>query len=263
MEKDGLFVGLIPDGNRSWAKKKYATKELSHAQLFEAYEAGANAVKKVIETARDLRLKVIATWGLSTKNMSGRNGLEKQVLFATFEKFLQELRDEWMDKPENKDVRLVHMGRKDRLSKEAKNVADLLFDVTYSTRKRTGMILALGLDYDGVDEETRAHGYSDRFTRRSTPVNSWKDWLDLPAEVEELRGWDEEGHLLHPVNLILRTRTEGDLLFRDNEYLHAYRHETRLVDVPVFLPDLTSDLFAQQVERYTKEKSDGKMKMGK
>ncbi len=260
MEKEGLFVGLIPDGNRSWAKAKFNTKDLTYEHLLDAYNAGANSVKKIIETARDMRMKVFATWGLSTKNMSSRNSIEKQVLFATFEKFLLELRDEWMDKPENKDVRLVHMGRKDRLLEQAPTVSDLLFDVTNYTRERSGMILALGLDYDGFDEETRAQkNHSNAY---GDPLG-WKQWLDIPAEVHDLRGWDENGHLLHPVNLILRTKTEGDLLFRDNEYLHPYRHETRQEEIGVFLPDLTPELFTEKIERYRREKAGGKMKMGK
>ncbi len=253
MAKKGLFVGLIPDGNRSWEKEQKGLSELSQEHLLEAYDHGAQAVKRIVEAARDARLGIFATWGLSTKNLDARDSVQKQVLFQTFERFLKELRDEWMDKPQNKAVRMVHMGRLSRLMDQAPHVVDLLADVVDHTRDRSGMILALGLDYDGLDEEKRARELWEQ-NKYAGGREGWKFYLDLPLQVPEMRELDRKDDLSTPVHLILRTRTAGVSLFHDNEYLHAYRNETRLERVDAFLPQLTPELFRSHLEAYQNEK---------
>lgn len=254
MVKEGYFVGLIPDGNRSWEREQVGREHLSYTDLLNAYDQGAQAVKRIIEWVRDdERIGIFVPWGLSVDNFDKRDVVQKEVLFRTFERFLRELRDEWMDKPENKDVRFVHMGRLVRLTESAPEVAELLAELTHHTRNRTGMVLAVALDYNGLDEGTRAHhlwavnGYDGDY------VSGWKYHLDLPRQIPELRVLDDDKNLTTHAHLILRTKTAEATIPHDNEFLHPYLKETRHDLIDVYLPALTPELFAQKFEAFLSE----------
>src|SRR3989338_1381206 len=103
-ESKKLYVGLIPDGNRRWAKAKGLSAIKGH-------EAGTESVKKIFECARDMQIiRILAAWGLSRKNIEKRPTLQITGLYGLLESTLKDLRDNWMDKTENRDVRLVHLG---------------------------------------------------------------------------------------------------------------------------------------------------------
>ena len=70
-------VAIIPDGNRRWAK--------AHGKsLVEGYLAGIDKASKTLEWGRDLDVKELTFWGLSTENLS-RNKLEINTLMRLFE----------------------------------------------------------------------------------------------------------------------------------------------------------------------------------
>lgn len=254
MLKEGLFVGLIPDGNRSWERQRVGTQILTHDQLLEAYDCGAEAVKRIIEAARDDgKISILALWGLSMNNLDSRGLLEKRVLFDTYDRFLKELRDEWMDRQENRSVRLVHMGRLMRLMEQAPETVDLLAELIEHTRERTGMIIALCLDYDGHDEEHRAL----QLWQQSNYAGGIEErylYLDLPRQVQALRTIGKNSRLATSVNLMLRTNTEDAEFDHYNEFLHAYQNETRVKTLDVFMPDFTADMFREKIARYRSEK---------
>lgn len=247
---ENTFVGLIADGNRTWAlehSQRESKDQLTPDELYAAYRKGGERVKEVAERARTEGIRIFAAWGGSTKNLTKRPKRELGVLHSIYEHFLTELRDEWMNKEGNEDVRFVHMGRTERIALHAPQVMELIREIDEHTRNRTGMVMAVGLDYDGRDEQERAiHRWAIRGYQ--CDPQGWLHHLDLPRQ----------GVPYRHVNLILRTglRPPEDSVY-DNEYLHSYQNETRVRVCRVCLPDLTADLFSQELQKYRSETKKG------
>lgn len=243
-------VGLIADGNRTWALRhfeKESKDQLTPDELYAAYRKGGERVKEVAERAREEGAAIFAAWGGSMKNLSGRPKREIGILHSIYEHFLTELRDVWMDKEGNRDVRFVHMGRTERVQQYAPQVMALIREIDEHTRQRTGMVMVVCLDYDGLDERDRAVQQWTTHGGKNSP-RGWLDHLDLPRQGVKFR----------PVNLILRTSVDpSDDSVYDNEYLHSYQNETRVRACRVCLPDFTADLFSQELQKYRSETKKG------
>lgn len=227
----GLFVGLIPDGNRRWEKQNHQVPGMGHRE-------GAERVKEIISAFRDnAYTNILAVWGLSCKNLDERDASEQELLFLLMEEFLTDLRDNWMDKEENKQVRLAHLGRTDRMAEHAygKQVVHVLDDIATHTRDRTGKAVAFCLDYDAKDERTRAKNLWRAAGRRG----EFEEYLDLPRQ--EI----EAGSL----NLIIRTGSDP-VVIHDNEFLKDYRDETRQIHHPYYMPDYSAESFHQDIQEY-------------
>lgn len=236
----GEFIGLIPDGNRREVQAREgapSVRHLSQEQLLHGYRMGARAVRGVIERARELAVAVIATWGMSEKNMENRTPMERGVLFTVFDEFLADLRDNWVDRPENAAVRFAHMGRRDRLQAEAPAVLGLLDEIAAHTRGRTGMTVAVCLDYGGPEEMERAvSAWKD-----SGCTGRWQDHLDLPRQ----------GVPYRPLDLRIRTGEDGGNVKHANAYLKAYEADgTAEIYHHTLLPLYTPDMFQADVEAY-------------
>jgi len=70
-------VAIIPDGNRRWAKAH-------DKSLVEGYLAGIDKVGDVLQWSRDLGVRQLTFWGLSTENLS-RNKAELNTLMRLFQ----------------------------------------------------------------------------------------------------------------------------------------------------------------------------------
>jgi tritrans,polycis-undecaprenyl-diphosphate synthase [geranylgeranyl-diphosphate specific] len=70
-------VAVIPDGNRRWAKKHRKT-------IVQGYLAGIDKVGEVLQWGRELEVRQLTFWGLSTENLS-RNERELKTLMRLFE----------------------------------------------------------------------------------------------------------------------------------------------------------------------------------
>lgn len=243
MEFSGLNVGFISNGNRTWAKRVNNTATPTDRQLLDAYYHGSERVKGVVEAARDAGFRSLMPWGLSDKNIVKRPENERGCLYQIFEHYLTDLRDNFMHKEENQNVRFAQLGRKDRLAKEAPNVIRLIDEIYNDTRQRTGMVLAVALDYGGREEYSRAIKLWADAGCPGGP-DGVKAFLDLPLQGIEFQ----------PVDLIIRTGHKPEEAVRTNEYLFGYLEETRVVPSPILLPDYTKEDFLNNVRTYKGEK---------
>ena len=241
-ESQGLFVGLIPDGNRRWASKHGKSP-------IEGHREGAECVKRIFERARDMMIvRILAAWGLSCKNVDNRPPDQLTGLYMLMESTLEDLRDNWMDRLENKNIRMVHMGRRDRMENDidGRDVLARLDEIHEHTRDRTGMIIALCLDYDGLNERDRALTLW-RINGARDDETSFLQHLDLPRQ----------GIPFQPVNLVIRTgedgnRSAGARMHHTNEFLHEYREGTEDMPHDTFLPNYTPDNFAEDIQSFRK-----------
>lgn len=136
-------VAIIPDGNRTWARKH----EMS---LEKTYEKGIKKIGEVAKWCRKHRIKMLTMWGFSMENFQ-RDRQEVDKLFILFKKFLFDglKRMDKEKKKEKNEVRIRFFGRRDLLPEK---VAKLMKDVEDRTRKNRPYQLNLLLAYGGHAE---------------------------------------------------------------------------------------------------------------
>lgn len=134
-------VALIPDGNRRWAKEKGLS-------TYEGHKKGFDQIVSIGKKARKIGIKILTVWAFSTENWK-RTPEEISYLMKLFEimigKFLRDAMKE--------EVRIIHLGRKDRLDKKLINK---ILEVEEKTKKFDKYYLCVALDYGGRDEIERA-----------------------------------------------------------------------------------------------------------
>lgn len=134
-------IALILDGNRRWARAR-------GLKPWEGHKAGYEAVRKIADASRQLGVHTFTIWAFSTENWQ-RSKEEIKQMFKLLSKGLKEFEREC----HKYQIRLIHLGRKDRFSKE---LAEEIARIENETRGYKKYILNLALDYGGKDEIVRA-----------------------------------------------------------------------------------------------------------
>jgi len=134
-------VAIIMDGNGRWAEQRGLPRWRGH-------EAGARAVRRVVEAACRLQIPVLTLFAFSSENWR-RPDQEVNTLFRLF---LQYLADE-VDGLVKNEIRLSAFGRRDRFSPA---VANTLAKVEHATRRGARLHLRLALDYGSRYEVVEA-----------------------------------------------------------------------------------------------------------
>lgn len=135
-------IAMILDGNRRWARAR-------GLKPWEGHYNGYLAVEKLAKAVRQLGIHTFTVWAFSTENWE-RPQKEIDAIMDLFRKALKEKEKEF----HKEKVALVHIGRKDRLPEDIKN---LLIKIEKDTRKYTqNHVYNLAVDYGGRDEILRA-----------------------------------------------------------------------------------------------------------
>ncbi len=142
LKKELFHIGFIPDGNNRWAVE-------NDKSIFYAYRQGAERAKEAIKHSDEAGIHTLTFWALSTENWRGRPKGELDFLVSLF----VELTDEYLQDAGQHGVRVVHLGRKDRLPGQ---LVERLEAVERETAENTEHTLNLALDYGGQDEIIRA-----------------------------------------------------------------------------------------------------------
>ena len=226
-------LAIIPDGNRRWAKKK-------GLPTLEGHRRGFQAGIKIARTCRHLGIHTLTFWAFSTENWQ-REKNEIAYLMKLYYQFLdQHLKEAQKDK-----VRIIHLGRKDRIEK------GLLLKIKKAeeeTKNNQKHIFNLALDYGGRDEVLRA-------------VNKLRSNYQLPItnyqllEQDFARCLDTAGQPYPDPDLMIRTsgemRTSGLLLWQ-SAYTEFYFEKD-------YFPDFTSQHLKKAILAY----SDRQRRFGK
>jgi undecaprenyl diphosphate synthase len=134
-------VAVIMDGNGRWAKQ-------AGFERIRGHEKGTDAVRTTVTECARLGVEALTLYAFSEENWQ-RPKREVELLMALLERFLVQERGTLMDNR----VRLVHAGRRERLS--PKTLA-LLDETIAFTAQNTGMTLCLAISYGGRQEITDA-----------------------------------------------------------------------------------------------------------
>ncbi len=135
-------LAIIPDGNTRWAKAKKLPEIVG-------YQRGLDRVVELTRHVRTLGIHTLTFWGLSTENWAHRPKNELEFLVVIFSRAIDEHVKDALDN----GVRIVHLGRKDRLPKK---LIDKISAAEEKTAINTKYFLNIALDYGGHDELIRA-----------------------------------------------------------------------------------------------------------
>ncbi len=171
-------LGIIPDGNRRWAREKKLPDFFGHKE-------GYKKIQELIQEAKDIGVQYVSVWAFSTENWKRKED-EKEELFSLIAKGLQALHETVLEKKS----RFVHLGRKDRLGKE---LLELITALEEETKEYTSFTLCVAIDYGGEDEILRA---GELYKASNDPTKTLVDFLDTSR------------HTIPSPDLIIRTSGE-------------------------------------------------------
>lgn len=134
-------VVIMPDGDRRWARMRGMSPS-------EGHKAGMDNMLRLTRAARDWGIHTVSAWGLSTENWQERPKDEIDFLMRGIANYL----DQYLDEMHREGVKIVHLGRKDRLPKF---LLDKIAEVEGITKNNTKHCFNIGLDYNGWDEIVR------------------------------------------------------------------------------------------------------------
>jgi len=205
-------IALIPDGNRRWARSRGLKTISGHKKGFErAIELG--------RSARELGIHTVTIWGFSTENWN-RAKSEINYLMKLYGKLI----DDFLKEALSNKVKIVHIGRKDRMPKYLMNK---IAKAEKATTKNDKYIINLALDYGGHDEIVRAVKkiMVDNIAPTDVTIKIFEKYFDMSDQPYPY------------VDLIIRTsgeqRTSGFLLWGAN-YAETYWEYDHFPD---FTPD--------------------------
>ncbi len=136
-----VHIAVIMDGNGRWAKKRFFNRIKGH-------EKGAETVRTVVRTCREIGIRVLTLYAFSTENWQ-RPQSEIAALMTLLKKFLISERKEMLDN----NIRLNAIGQISRLPED---VQQELHQSMRLTEKNNGMILNLALSYGSRAEIVNA-----------------------------------------------------------------------------------------------------------
>jgi undecaprenyl diphosphate synthase len=130
--EDGLHVAIIMDGNGRWANSRGLPRVAGH-------RAGADTVRRTIETAPSLGISVLTLYAFSADNWR-RPAREVSALMKLLSRYLIQESDRLV----RNGVKLEAIGRRDRLPA---SVVALLEQVERKTAEGQKLHLRLAIDY--------------------------------------------------------------------------------------------------------------------
>lgn len=133
-EASGLHVAIVMDGNGRWAKRRSLPRSVGH-------QAGADALKKIVQAAPDLGIKWLTVFGFSTENWS-RPVAEVAELMALPQRYFKS------DLPrlEREGVRVRVIGREGGLSKDLLKICR---EAEARTAHNHALFLTIAFNYGG------------------------------------------------------------------------------------------------------------------
>ncbi len=134
-------LAIIPDGNRRWAKNR-------GLPTLEGHRRGFDTARKIVKHTREIGIHTVTLWAFSTENWA-RTREEVGYLMRLY----AEMTDNFLTEAVRDKVKIVHLGRKDRIP------AFLLKKIAKAEKETlefSDNILNIALDYGGRDEIIRA-----------------------------------------------------------------------------------------------------------
>jgi len=134
-------IAIIMDGNGRWAKERGLPRLAGH-------NAGGKNIRPVVKIFADYGVRYLTLYMFSTENWN-RPRIEVAGLLSLLAKKI----DQETQAFHKENIRLVHLGRLDRLSQKLRERVQAAVELT---KNNTGLTLCLAFDYGGRDEIVQA-----------------------------------------------------------------------------------------------------------
>ncbi|BCU68562.1 UDP diphosphate synthase [Sulfolobales archaeon HS-7] len=133
-------VGIIPDGNRRWARN-------NDASLDEAYEIGYLKVKQVMYWLLDLGIRNVTIFTLSSENCTKRSAEELRIILGYVKRGLEDLINDQIIYKNNIKVKVIG-----DITVLPENLVSTINDITNKTEHYKERLLTLAICYGGRQE---------------------------------------------------------------------------------------------------------------
>ena len=212
-------VAIIMDGNGRWAKKRGLPRLVGH-------KAGADNMRPVVKIFADLDVKYLTLYMFSTENWS-----RPRIEVAGLLRLLGKRIDKETQAFHRENIRLVHLGRRDRLSQQ---LSDKVQAAVELTKDNTGLTVCLAFDYGGRDEIVQA-------TRRIATAGIADATMDEAVFAQYLYNPD-----IPDPDLVIRTGGENRL----SNFLLWEAAYSELYFTPVLWPDFGREDVEEALSEY-------------
>jgi tritrans,polycis-undecaprenyl-diphosphate synthase [geranylgeranyl-diphosphate specific] len=139
-----IHLGIIPDGNRRWAKKRGLEPWKGHIY-------GAKKFEEVLKWCLELGIKKVSFYLLSYENMMKRSKKELENIFKLLENYLEKWEKEKLY--EKYDVRINFLGN---FRKLPKSLVKLMLRISKKSLKFSKRVLNLLIGYSGTHDVIQA-----------------------------------------------------------------------------------------------------------
>jgi undecaprenyl diphosphate synthase len=207
------------DGNGRWAKKRGLARVLGH-------NAGGDNIRPVVKIFGSYGVEYLTLYMFSTENWN-RPRIEVAGLLSLLARKI----DQETQAFHQENVRLVHLGRLDRLSQKLREKVQGAVELT---KNNTGLTLCLAFDYGGRDEIVQA-------ARRIASAGIADDNIDESLFVRYLYSPD-----IPDPDLVIRTGGESRL----SNFLLWQAAYSELYFTPVLWPDFGREDIEEALSEY-------------
>jgi len=222
MKMEPIHLGLIPDGNRRWAR--------AHGlEPWEGHERGAKVMEECLRWCVDEGIEEISVYALSAENLIKRPEQELKKIFAIFTEYFEKLsQDEFVHRHE---VNIRVLGRTYKLPDPVLRAANKVAKVTKS---HANHFLNILVAYGGQDELLRciqkaSRSKVGRITKRLLERCLW---------------------VSRPVDLVIRTGGDRRL----SNFLPYQSAYAEIIFVDKFWPDFTREDFKKCLVEYKRRR---------
>jgi len=135
-------VGIIPDGNRRFAKKLMQ-------RPWKGHEWGVKKFEEVLNWCKELGIKIITIYTLSLENLAKRPKKELNFLFNIARKELKEILENKVHYIHENEVKIQFFGKLELLPKDLQEGIEKVKEMT---KKYSKFLLNLAIAYGGKQE---------------------------------------------------------------------------------------------------------------
>ena len=218
-------IGIIPDGNRRWARKNNVHRNIGH---YRGYEV----VKKILLSCFEAGIKYLTLYALSLENALKRPKDELKYIYKIIKLAVETVKNEPIVTEEK--IRFNVLGRLDLLPQD---VRDKINELIEYTKDFEGAFVNVLIMYDGQTEIVDAMKdiISDQVPADKIDRKLIKNYLytnDFPEVDLIVRTGMEDGARIS--GFLLWDASYAEFKFR-NEYWPEYNEELLLEDLKDFI----------------------------
>ena len=226
-------IAIIPDGNRRWAK-------LNGLPTIEGHRRGFEMIQKLAKYLRSINVRILTVWAFSTENWN-RDKSEIDYLMGIYERWI----DIDLKTALKEEIRIIHLGRKDRLNESLRKKLE---EAEEKTKHFTKFYLGVALDYGGRDELLRAtqQVLSSKFSRHEVGIRDSEESGKILSESDFEQFLDTKDFPYPDPDLIIRTSGE----MRTSGFMSWQSAYSEYMFPPIHLPDFTVDELKKCIDEY-------------